>query len=97
MKTWTDALGTCTGAGGSVGSWPPSDSDASPDIPRPLDLASCRKDALGASGPQLAACRPPSLGLDAICPKWRVGNGRLTADISASSTSGFGRSLPVGG
>src|SRR5438309_2146213 len=40
MKTWMDALGTCTAAGGSVGGGPVPDSDASPDIPRP-PIRSC--------------------------------------------------------
>src|SRR6266853_5522861 len=35
MKTWMDALGTCTAASGSVGGGPVPDSGASPDIPRP--------------------------------------------------------------
>src|SRR5207249_10183934 len=77
MKTWTDALGTCTAAGGSVGGGPVPDSGASPDIPRPpYDLASCRQDAPGASDPQLAAWRPRTLRLGAISPKRPVGNGR---------------------
>src|SRR5205085_5479882 len=40
MKTWMDALGTCTAAGGSGGGGPVPDSDASPDIPRP-PIRSC--------------------------------------------------------
>jgi len=63
----TDALGTCTAAGGSVGGGPVPDSGASPDIPRPpYDLASCRQDAPGASARKLAAWRPPTLRLGGI-------------------------------
>jgi len=52
MKTWMDALGTCTAAGGPVGGWLGPDSGASPDIPRPLDnLVSCRQDAPEGIGP----------------------------------------------
>src|SRR6266404_1874004 len=88
MKTWLDALGTCTAAGGSVGGGPVPDSGASPDIPRPpYDLASCRQDAPEAPGPQLAA----GAGLlfatrrclaAAACREWP-----LQIDISAQSAS----------
>ena len=35
MKTWLDALGTCTADAGSVGGWPPPNSGASPNTPCP--------------------------------------------------------------
>src|SRR5436853_7209128 len=55
MKTWMDALGTCTAAGGSGGGGPVPDSDASPDIPRP-PIRSCFLPAGGAGGIGPATC-----------------------------------------
>ena len=58
MKTWMDALGTCTAAGGSVGGWPPPDSGASPDIPCPLRSCFLPTGCAGGIGPATCGLSP---------------------------------------
>src|SRR6267154_1909304 len=58
MKTWMDALGTCTAASGSVGGEPVPDSGASPDIPRPLRPCFLPTGCAGGIGPATCGQAP---------------------------------------
>jgi len=58
--------------GRNDGGWPPPDSGASPDIPCPLDLASCGQDAPGAMWPATCGLTPAFIGTwrnlaEAVC------------------------------